>query len=182
MALTHAKEWALSARPVGLPKTSDFALKETVLAAPGAGEIQVRNSFVSVDPYMRGRMYDRPSYVPPFAIGESLTGGAVGKVEVSNHPDYKPGDVVVSMMGWRSSSCPRIAGCASKWATGSKGKSPTQWPPALSATSSSHAFRQGTGTALLRPAWTRLFARLLARAWQNRPWLSPENGAGERDR
>ncbi len=111
MALTHAKEWALSARPVGLPKTSDFALKETVLAAPGAGEIQVRNSFVSVDPYMRGRMYDRPSYVPPFAIGESLTGGAVGKVEVSNHPDYKPGDVVVSMMGWRSAwtAAPQLA-------------------------------------------------------------------------
>ena len=57
---------------------------------------------MSVDPYMRGRMYDRESYVPPFQIGETLQGGAIGHVTASNHPDYKVGDVVQSMLGWRT--------------------------------------------------------------------------------
>ncbi|MEO0714995.1 MAG: NADP-dependent oxidoreductase, partial [Pseudomonadota bacterium] len=62
---------------------------------------QVRNHWMSVDPYMRGRMYDRESYVPPFQIGELLQGGAVGEVVASGHPDYAVGDLVQSMAGWR---------------------------------------------------------------------------------
>ena len=81
-------------------------------------------------------------------IGKT-TGGVPMRIGLS--APFKRGrwDAKASMTGWRSSSCPRIAGCASKWATGWKGRCPTQWPPALSATLSSHAFRQGTGTALL---------------------------------
>jgi NADPH-dependent curcumin reductase CurA len=71
------------------------------LPDPGAGEALVRNLWMSVDPYMRGRMYDRPSYVPPFALSEVMMGGAIGVVEKSNDPKLKPGDLVESMNGWR---------------------------------------------------------------------------------
>ena len=82
----------LQQRPVGMPKQSDFAIIETDVAEPGAGEIQVQNLCMSVDPYMRGRMVDRKSYVPPFQIGEVLTGGCIGRVSQSNHPDFAVGD------------------------------------------------------------------------------------------
>ncbi|MGB3625654.1 MAG: NADP-dependent oxidoreductase [Henriciella sp.] len=101
MATLTSKEWALAKRPVGMPQQADFSMKEESIGEPKDGEIQVKNSWMSVDPYMRGRMYDRESYVPPFQIGETLTGGAVGKVTASAHPDYSEGDLVVSMAGWR---------------------------------------------------------------------------------
>ncbi|HCK83297.1 MAG TPA: NADP-dependent oxidoreductase [Hyphomonadaceae bacterium] len=94
-------EVRLKSRPIALPTAENFELVETSLPAPGAGEVLVRNLWMSVDPYMRGRMYDRPSYVPPFQLGEALQGGAIGRVEQSNHPDFKPGDLVESMLGWR---------------------------------------------------------------------------------
>lgn len=97
-----SKDWSLAARPVGTPKPADFAMREVEIADPRDGEIQVENLWMSVDPYMRGRMYDRESYVPPFQIGETLQGGAVGRVSASSHPDYKPGDLVSSMLGWRT--------------------------------------------------------------------------------
>lgn len=99
--MTASREVRLKSRPTGVPKPSDFEVASVELQAPGAGEVQVRNSFMSVDPYMRGRMWDRPSYVPPFAIGEALQGGAVGEVLASNDPSLKPGDLVQSMWGWR---------------------------------------------------------------------------------
>lgn len=102
MPTITSTEWALAARPVGLPKLSDFEKKTVEVPAPGDGEIQVRNEWMSVDPYMRGRMYDRESYVPPFQIGETMQGGAIGRVTASNHPDYKTGDLVSSMAGWRT--------------------------------------------------------------------------------
>ena len=100
MTLT-SKEWSLAKRPVGTPQHSDFAMTDQTVPAPTAGQIQVRNSWMSVDPYMRGRMYDRESYVPPFQIGEALQGGTVGRVTASAHPDYQEGDLVLSMAGWR---------------------------------------------------------------------------------
>ncbi|MCH2457876.1 MAG: NADP-dependent oxidoreductase [Henriciella sp.] len=93
--------WALAKRPVGMPTMEDFKTVDVSAPAPKDGEIQVRNTWMSVDPYMRGRMYDRESYVPPFQIGELLTGGAVGHVQASAHPDYAEGDLIVSMAGWR---------------------------------------------------------------------------------
>lgn len=101
MATITSKEWALATRPVGMPKLSDFTSREAEAAEPKDGEIQVRNTWMSVDPYMRGRMYDRESYVPPFQIGETLSGGAVGHVIASAHPDFSKGDLVTSMAGWR---------------------------------------------------------------------------------
>ncbi len=96
-----SREIHLQHRPVGMPKESDFELVRVSLAAPGAGEMLVRNIYMSVDPYMRGRMIDRKSYVPPFRLGEPLTGGCVGQVVRSEGGPFQVGDYVMSMLGWR---------------------------------------------------------------------------------
>jgi NADPH-dependent curcumin reductase CurA len=101
MPTIASKEVRLKSRPVGLPKASDFDLGTVQIAEPGPGEVQVKNLYMTVDPYMRGRMYDRPSYVPPFQIGEPLQGGAIGQVTASNDPKFAVGDIVNSMFGWR---------------------------------------------------------------------------------
>jgi len=99
--MTTSREIRLKSRPVGVPAVTDFELATVEVAAPGPGEVQVRNLWMSVDPYMRGRMYDRPSYVPPFELGKALQGGAIGQVVASNDPDFAVGDIVNSMFGWR---------------------------------------------------------------------------------
>lgn len=91
----------LQSRPQGMPAQDDFAIIEEDVPAPGDGQIQVENLCMSVDPYMRGRMVDRKSYVPPFQIGEVLTGGSIGRVVASNHADFAVGDHVSSNYGWR---------------------------------------------------------------------------------
>jgi NADPH-dependent curcumin reductase CurA len=96
-----SREIRLKSRPVGTPGPEHFELATVAVAPPATGDVQVRNRFMSVDPYMRGRMYDRPSYVPPFAVGKVLEGGAVGEVVASADPGFAPGDLVLSMMGWR---------------------------------------------------------------------------------
>ncbi|MEI9988503.1 MAG: NADP-dependent oxidoreductase [Rhizomicrobium sp.] len=95
------REIRLKSRPHGLPTTDNFELVETAVPTPGPGQVLVRNSYISVDPYMRGRMMDRQSYVPPFQIGEALTGSAIGQVVASNSEAVKVGDIVQSMYGWR---------------------------------------------------------------------------------
>jgi NADPH-dependent curcumin reductase CurA len=95
------REIRLAARPVGFPKDSDFELAETPIPEPGEGEVLVRNVYMSVDPYMRGRMIERRSYVPSFQIGEPLQGGAVGQVVESKSDALAVGDWVNSMNGWR---------------------------------------------------------------------------------
>jgi len=104
------KAVVLAERPVGMPKQSDFAVIETDLPDPGDGEIQVQNVCMSVDPYMRGRMVDRKSYVPPFQIGEVLTGGSIGRVTASNHADFAVGDYVSSHYGWREAYTAPVEG------------------------------------------------------------------------
>jgi NADPH-dependent curcumin reductase CurA len=101
MANQKNREIRLKKRPVGMPTPADFEMVETDVPTPGPGEVLVRNSFISVDPYMRGRMMDRESYVPPFQIGEVLSGGATGQVVASNNPQWKVGDFVSHMGGWR---------------------------------------------------------------------------------
>jgi NADPH-dependent curcumin reductase CurA len=101
---------ALQERPVGMPKTSDFQILTQGLPDPGDGEIQVKNVCMSVDPYMRGRMVDRKSYVPPFQIGEVLSGGSIGQVSKSNHADFAEGDYVSSHYGWREAYTAPVQG------------------------------------------------------------------------
>jgi NADPH-dependent curcumin reductase CurA len=95
------REVHLTARPQGWPTADDFALVEVERPEPDDGEVLVRNLFMSVDPYMRGRMNDVKSYVPPYRLGEVMTGGAVGEVVASRSPDLAEGDVVLHDFGWR---------------------------------------------------------------------------------
>jgi NADPH-dependent curcumin reductase CurA len=99
-AITH-REIHLASRPQGLPTAENFSLVTTELSALPDQQVLVRNLFMSVDPYMRGRMNEGPSYVPAFEIGKVLEGGAVGEVMESRSPQFKPGDVVTSNLGWR---------------------------------------------------------------------------------
>ena len=96
-----SREVRLKSRPVGMPQPANFEITSVEVPAPAAGEVQVRNLYMSVDPYMRGRMMDRKSYAAPFNVGEAMYGGAVGKVVASNAPALKEGDLVQSMLGWR---------------------------------------------------------------------------------
>lgn len=96
-----SREIRLASRPQGFPRPEDFELAEAPLPEPGEGEILVRNAFMSVDPYMRGRMNDVKSYVPPFQLGEPLSGGAVGEVVASRADGIEAGDWVSHMQGWR---------------------------------------------------------------------------------
>jgi NADPH-dependent curcumin reductase CurA len=95
------REIHLAARPRGAPRPSDFELVETPVPEPAEGQILVRNVYLSVDPYMRGRMRDVKSYVPPFQIGAVLDGGSLGQVVTSRHPRFAEGDFVVGMQGFR---------------------------------------------------------------------------------
>ena len=99
--MTTSREIRLKSRHVGTPVADNFELATVELPAPGAGEVQVRNHWMTVDPYMRGRMNDVKSYSPPFALGEAMQGGAVGEVIASNDPSLAVGDLVQSMYGWR---------------------------------------------------------------------------------
>jgi len=101
MKATMSREIRLASRPQGIPTAANFTLAETELKTLPDQQVLVRNLFMSVDPYMRGRMNDRKSYVPPFEIGKVLEGGAVGEVIESRAKEFRPGDIVVSNFGWR---------------------------------------------------------------------------------
>jgi NADPH-dependent curcumin reductase CurA len=96
-----SREIRLAARPSGEPRPSDFELAEIEVPEPADGELLVRNRFMSVDPYMRGRMNESKSYVPPYALGEPLAGGAVGEVVASRAEGFAEGDFVLHQLGWR---------------------------------------------------------------------------------
>ena len=95
------RQITLAARPVGFPKDSDFKLVESPISTPNEGEFVVRVIYVSVDPYMRGRMNDAASYAAPVQLGSVMGGGAVGKVISSNNPGFGEGDIVEGPFGWQ---------------------------------------------------------------------------------
>jgi NADPH-dependent curcumin reductase CurA len=96
-----SREVRLVRRPAGEPVAEDFELAETEIASPAPGRLVVRNRWLSVDPYMRGRMNDVKSYVPPFRLGEAMEGGAVGTVVESADESVPVGTSVIHMAGWR---------------------------------------------------------------------------------
>ena len=98
---TMNRQILLAARPVGFPKDSDFKLVESPMPDPEEGQILVRSIYLSVDPYMRGRMNDVKSYAPPVQIGGVMGGGVVAKVVKSNNPQFKEGDIVEGTFGWQ---------------------------------------------------------------------------------
>jgi len=95
------RQIVLASRPSGWPDAANFAMTEVPSAELDDGQVRVRNLFMSVDPYMRGRMDDVKSYIPPFQVGEPLEGGAVGEVTETKSPDLAVGDLVVHQLGWR---------------------------------------------------------------------------------
>ena len=95
------RQIVLASRPSGWPTPDNFALTEAERPDLADGQVRVRNLFMSVDPYMRGRMNDVKSYVPPFRLGEPLEGGAIGTVVESRSPDLAKGDLDMHMLGWR---------------------------------------------------------------------------------
>ena len=101
MTQTISREIYLKRRPIGLPSETDFELVAVPVPEPGPGEVLVRNLYMSVDPYMRGRMADRASYVSPFQLGEPLEGGCVGQVVQSNGGKFAVGECVAGSKGWR---------------------------------------------------------------------------------
>lgn len=95
------RRWLLASRPHGEPTGENFRLEEGEVASPGPGQLLLRTVFLSLDPYMRGRMSDAPSYSPPVAVGAVMVGGTVSRVVTSNHDDYQPGDWVLGYGGWQ---------------------------------------------------------------------------------
>ncbi|WP_405106150.1 NADP-dependent oxidoreductase [Micromonospora sp. NBC_01405] len=99
--MTVNREIHLASRPQGWPTAENFRLVETEVPTPGPGQLVVRNQFMSVDPYMRGRMNDVKSYAPPFALDAPLDGGALGEVVAGEADGIAPGDTVLHGLGWR---------------------------------------------------------------------------------
>jgi len=91
----------LNSRPVGAPVAENFRLEPLGVPALSAGQVLLRTMYLSLDPYMRGRMSDGPSYAPPVAVGEVMVGGTVSRVDASRHPDYQTGDLVLGYSGWQ---------------------------------------------------------------------------------
>ncbi len=102
MNTERVRRIVLGRRPKGAPVDSDFVLEEVRLPRPGPGEVLVRTLWLSIDPYMRGRMSDAPSYTAPVGLGEPMHGECVGMVTESRDPAFSPGDHVVGMGGWQS--------------------------------------------------------------------------------
>ncbi|MGL4427753.1 MAG: NADP-dependent oxidoreductase [Silvania sp.] len=98
---TLNRRWVLASRPHGAPVAENFRLEESPVPAPGEGQILLRTVYLSLDPYMRGRMSDAPSYSPPVEIGAVMVGGTVSRIEQSNHPDFTPGEWVLGYSGWQ---------------------------------------------------------------------------------
>ena len=97
----RSREIRLASRPAGEPTDANFALATADVGPPGEGEVLVKNTLMSVEPYMRGRMNDAKSYVPPFVVGEPLSGSAIGTVIASRVPDIPFGATVLHDRGWR---------------------------------------------------------------------------------
>jgi NADPH-dependent curcumin reductase CurA len=97
-----AKRVVLVSRPVGEPEPSDFRIEDCMVPTPGPGQLLLRTIWLSLDPYMRGRMSDAPSYAAPVPIGGVMEGGTVSEVIASNNPAFAKGDVVLSRAGWQT--------------------------------------------------------------------------------
>src|SRR5450830_1742656 len=91
----------LASRPAAAPEPAHFRLEEVAVPTPAVGQFLLRADYLSLDPYMRGRMSDAPSYAPCVEIGGVMTGGTVSRVLASQHPDYQQGDLVMAYTGWQ---------------------------------------------------------------------------------
>ena len=101
---TTNRQWILFERPIGEPTANTLKLVETEIPSPSDGQMLLRTKFLSLDPYMRGRMSDAPSYAPPVALGSVMVGGTVGQVVTSNATEFEEGDFVLNFGGWQDYS------------------------------------------------------------------------------
>ncbi|MFW0973883.1 NADP-dependent oxidoreductase [Leclercia pneumoniae] len=101
LSSTQNRQWVLASRPHGAPTVENFRLEKSSVPQPEEGQLLLRTIYLSLDPYMRGRMSDAPSYSPPVEIGAVMVGGTVSRVEQSQHPDYPVGEWVLSYSGWQ---------------------------------------------------------------------------------
>jgi NADPH-dependent curcumin reductase len=97
-----ARRIVLASRPVGEPKPSDFRLEEFPVPQAGPGQVLLKTKWLSLDPYMRGRMSDAPSYAKPVGVDEVMEAGTVSEVAASNNDKYRTGDIVLSRAGWQT--------------------------------------------------------------------------------
>ena len=95
------KQILLASRPRGMPTLDNFSIVDTEVPEPKDGEVLLRTRYLSVDPYMRGRMRDQKSYAPPFALNEVIAGGVVAEIIESRAPAFQPGNIVTGLLGWR---------------------------------------------------------------------------------
>src|SRR5450759_5253688 len=100
--MSQAKRVVLVSRPVGEPRASNFRVEDCAITTPAEGQVLLRTIWLSLDPYMRGRMADGPSYVAPVPIGGVMEGGTVSEVAASNNPGFARGDIVLSRAGWQT--------------------------------------------------------------------------------
>ena len=98
---TANRRIVLNSRPVGAPTANDFRLETGDVPTPGAGQVLLRTVWLSLEPYMRGRMSDAPSYAPPVQLGDVMVGGTISRVVSSNLPAFREGDLVVAAGGWQ---------------------------------------------------------------------------------
>src|ERR1700752_4687553 len=102
--MSSTRRIVLAARPKGRPSPANFRLEVEPVPVPKHGEMLLRTLYLSLDPYMRGRMSHAPSYAAPVEVGSVMVGGTVNRVEESNHPDFRKGDLVQSYGGWQDYS------------------------------------------------------------------------------
>ena len=101
MAASINRQILLKSRPQGAPSLDNFELTETAIPEPGEGEVLMRTRYLSLDPYMRGRMSAAKSYAKPAAVGAPMVGGTVGEIVKSRNPNYAAGDIVLGYGGWQ---------------------------------------------------------------------------------
>src|SRR2546426_2291637 len=110
MAANVTRQILLKSRPEGAPSLDNFELTQAPVPEPGEGEVLMRHRFLSLDPYMRGRMSAAKSYAKPAAVGEPMVGGTVGEIVKSRNPKYAVGDVVLGFGGWQDFALSNGAG------------------------------------------------------------------------
>src|SRR6202049_2665203 len=112
MSVTHSvnRQILLKSRPEGAPSLDNFELRETSVPQPGNGEVLIRTLYLSLDPYMRGRMSAAKSYAKPAEVGQPMVGGTVGEIVASRHPKYAAGDIVAGFGGWQEYALSNGAG------------------------------------------------------------------------
>src|SRR3984893_14498261 len=163
----RARQIVLAARPKGRPQLANFRLEETAIPTPAAGQLLLETQYLSLDPYMRGRMDDRKSYATPVRRGDVIGGEAVARALAANHSDYAEGEIVLAPTGWRTHALSN--------GTGSYGRSLRKLDPAVAPVTT------GLGVSACRGSLPMAACERSAPRSPVKPWWSRRR-AGRSDR